>query len=77
MDLTEVDATIELHDWLATGRAREIRENANLSQDMAARALGVTSRALWNWENRRTVPRTVHARHYHALLTRLAAQFDN
>ena len=54
------------------GRARQLRENANLSQDEIAAAVGVTQQAVALWETGQRLPRGDHAAAYGRLLRRLA-----
>jgi DNA-binding XRE family transcriptional regulator len=57
---------------LASGRARETRDAAGLTQSEAAAALGVSRQALSKWERGSSVPDTAHALAYGRLLRDLA-----
>ena len=70
MSLTEVIAVAQLRRDLASGRAKEIRERARLSQADVAAALGVDQPTVARWEAGR-VPRRQHAAQYAELLWRL------
>ena len=63
-------AVAQLRADLASGRAREIRERARLSQADIAAALGVDQPTIARWE-RGVVPRRNHAARYAELLWRL------
>jgi DNA-binding transcriptional regulator YiaG len=65
---------LELRDWLATGRAVEIRSRAGLSRSAIARDLGVADSALWRWEHGQRIPTGLYAAAYYGLLSRLAAR---
>lgn len=64
---------LELREWIASGRARAIREAAGLSLKAVAGEVGVGESTVWRWENGQKAPGAVHAAAYHGLLTRLAA----
>jgi DNA-binding XRE family transcriptional regulator len=76
MDTAEIDQLFELKDWLATGRARQIREEARLTQAMLGRALGVTKETILNWEGGKRLPQGRFIASYHELLVRLAVRTD-
>ncbi len=68
----EVLAIAQLRADLASGRAREIRERARLSQSEAGRAIGVHWTTVAGWESGRRVPRGgATAARYAELLWRL------
>jgi len=54
--------------FLETGRAKEIRETARLSQAEVAEALGVRQCSISFWESGRHVPRRETALRYHRLM---------
>ena len=56
---------------LASGKAREVRERARLSQADVARAIGVGQPVVANWESGRRTPQREHAIKYAALLLEL------
>jgi len=56
----------------ASGRAREIRKRARLSQSEVAAAVGVTQPTVGAWEAGRMMPHGKAAAAYAALLERLA-----
>jgi len=70
MSMTEVLAIAQLRADLASGRAREIRERARLSQADVARALGVDQPTVQRWEAG-SQPRREHAARYADLLRQL------
>lgn len=57
---------------LSSGRAREMRDAADLTQSEAAAALGVSRQALSKWERGSSTPDTAHALAYGRLLRDLA-----
>jgi transcriptional regulator with XRE-family HTH domain len=69
-----VDDLLELHQMVASGRARELRESAGLSASALARDLDVTTGALTRWEQGLRFPQRANARRYAKILRRLAAQ---
>lgn len=69
---TELERIQELKDWIATGRAREIREQAGLSQESICRALGFNSNSVLRWESGRHFPHPRNAVAYHEFLEQLA-----
>lgn len=72
-DKTEIDRHLELVEWIRSGRARDLREKAELTRPMIAREVGVTRHTIMNWELGRCVPRSGKAASsYHRLLARLA-----
>jgi DNA-binding transcriptional regulator YiaG len=57
MDATEEALTIvRVRAWLRSGRAREIRRRAGLSQGDVARVLGTTYSQVCRWETGKAVP---------------------
>lgn len=56
---------------VASGRAREIRERARLSQAELAEAVGVKQPTVAGWESGRKMPHGEPAARYAALLARL------
>jgi DNA-binding transcriptional regulator YiaG len=72
MAKSEAERILELRDWIASGHARALRVNAGVSQQVAARTIGVDVVTLLRWEKGRTAPRGHNAREYHRLLTNLA-----
>jgi DNA-binding XRE family transcriptional regulator len=72
MDRTrDVERTLELRSWIVTGRARQLRVNAGISQAAIGDKIGVAAATVLRWEKGR-VPRGRNAREYHKVLTRLA-----
>ncbi len=67
---------LEAREWLASGRAREMRVAAGVAQAAVAAELGVSQQTVARWELGGHVPAGGHAAAYHALLTRLAAGLD-
>jgi DNA-binding transcriptional regulator YiaG len=68
--MNEVLAVAQLRADLASGRAREIRERARLSQAEVALALGVDQPTVARWEAGR-MPRREHATRYADFLWQL------
>jgi transcriptional regulator with XRE-family HTH domain len=68
--MEEILAVAQLRADVASGRAREIRERAHLSQADVARALGVDQPTVARWEAGRA-PSRRHATRYAELLWRL------
>lgn len=69
---TEIDRHFELVEWIRTGRARELREQAGLTRPVVAEELKVTRHSVMNWELGRCLPQRAAAMRYHELLERLA-----
>ncbi|WP_372511511.1 helix-turn-helix domain-containing protein [Lentzea californiensis] len=69
MALAEQSA--ELREWIRTGRARQLRVVAGLSQALVAQDCEVTASTVHRWETGDRLPcgRNIFA--YHTLLTRL------
>lgn len=53
----EAIAIAQVRSWLVTGRAREIRERARLSQAEVARAVGTDGPQVSRWEAGKGTPR--------------------
>jgi DNA-binding transcriptional regulator YiaG len=71
-ELLDVLALAHVRELAATGRAREIRESARLSQADLAEQLGTTAASVCRWESGRRIPRQV-ALAYARLLAELVA----
>lgn len=69
---TETEQVIELREWLSTGRARRLRVDAGISQEVAARTVGVGVRSIVRWEGGHAVPSGLYAREYHKFLEHLS-----
>jgi hypothetical protein len=69
-------AVLELREWVASGRAREIRLSAGRTCKAVAAELGVAESTVGRWEAGRQAPGDRDAAAWHALLTRLAAGGD-
>jgi DNA-binding XRE family transcriptional regulator len=65
---------LELREWIASGRAREIRLRAGLTVKAVAAEAGVAEATAWRWERGLKTPTDAHAAAYHALLARVAAE---
>jgi hypothetical protein len=65
-------AVLELREWIASGRAREIRLAAGRTCKAVAAELGVAESTVGRWENGRQAPGDRDAAAWHALLTQLA-----
>lgn len=63
---------VRVRRLLRTGQARQIREEAGLSQVEAARSISVDPSALCRWEAGQRVPRAKYALAYAELLRELA-----
>jgi DNA-binding transcriptional regulator YiaG len=68
---TEVLAIAQVRVDAARGRARDIRERAQLSLSEMARAVGVHTTTVAGWESGRRVPRGAAAARYADLLWKL------
>lgn len=68
------DRVTEVCDWINSGRARELRESAGLTQGEVARDCEVTQVAVLRWERGERRPRGRNALAYHRVLARLAAR---
>jgi transcriptional regulator with XRE-family HTH domain len=64
---------VELRAAIASGRVREIRQKARLSQAELAKALGVTPAAVSRWESRQRQPKGEAAERLAHLLPLLAS----
>jgi transcriptional regulator with XRE-family HTH domain len=64
-------ALARLRADMASGRAREVRERARLSQAEVAEAVGVTQPTVAGWESGRRKPHGDRAARYADLLARL------
>lgn len=74
MDMkTETEQVIELREWLASGHAKRLRVDAGISQEVAARTVGVGVRSITRWEGGHAVPSGLYAREYHKFLEHLSA----
>jgi DNA-binding transcriptional regulator YiaG len=72
MSSDNVGDLLELHDLIASGRARALREAAGISATALARDLDVNPAAVTRWEARTRFPRGANARRYMRVLRRLA-----
>jgi DNA-binding transcriptional regulator YiaG len=63
-----------LHDLIASGRARQLREEADLSATAMAHDLDVNPSQVGRWERGERYPRGANARRYARMLRRLAKQ---
>jgi DNA-binding transcriptional regulator YiaG len=61
-----------LHDLIASGRARQLREEADISATAMARDLDVNPSQVGRWERGERYPRGANARRYARMLRRLA-----
>jgi DNA-binding XRE family transcriptional regulator len=69
--IDEAVALARLRADLASGKAREVRKRARLSQADVARAVGVDPQTVTNWEAGRRMPRGETAIKYATLLHEL------
>lgn len=65
----------EARELFRSGRAREIREAARVSQQVMAQAIGVDKSAWIHWEAGRREPSELHAVRALDLLDQLAARY--
>jgi DNA-binding transcriptional regulator YiaG len=72
MSSDSVSDLLELHDLIASGRARKLREGADLSATAMARDLDVNPSQVIRWERGERYPRGANARRYARMLRRLA-----
>jgi DNA-binding transcriptional regulator YiaG len=72
MSSNSVSDLMWLHDLIASGRARQLRENADLSATALARDLDVNPSQVGRWERGERYPRGANARRYARMLRRLA-----
>lgn len=72
--LSVTDRVLEVCEWIETGRARELRERAGLTQKEVAESCEVTQAAVFRWERNERRPRGRNALAYHRVLSRLAAR---
>jgi transcriptional regulator with XRE-family HTH domain len=63
-----------MREQLASGRAREVRERARISQSEVARLLGVKPNAVSRWETGERRPRGTTGVRYAKLLERLSEE---
>jgi DNA-binding transcriptional regulator YiaG len=71
---TVTDRAMQLREWIETGRARQLREAAGVSQAVAAQDCEVTQGAVVRWEKGTRMPRGRNIIAYHQFLIRLAEQ---
>ena len=67
-----IDDLASLRGLIESGRARQLRENAGISESNMARELEVTQAALSRWETGQRTPQGANARRYARALRRLA-----
>jgi DNA-binding transcriptional regulator YiaG len=72
MSSKSVNDLLTLRDWITSGRARTIREDAGLSATALARDLDVNPSQVIRWERGERYPRGANARRYAQMLRRLA-----
>lgn len=65
-----VEQTLKVREWIATGRARELRELAGLSRAAVGRDCEVDQQTVMRWE-RGTIPQGRNISAYYRLLARL------
>ncbi|WP_420803581.1 helix-turn-helix domain-containing protein [Saccharothrix deserti] len=68
---TLADCSAELRTWIRTGRARQLRVDAGLSQALAAQDCEVTASTVHRWEMGDRLPRGRNIAVYHGFLARL------
>lgn len=72
--LSPADRAAEVHAWLRSGRAREIREHAGVSRALIAQSVNVSEPTVWRWETCQRLPIGRNAVELHRLLSRLAGK---
>lgn len=65
------ERSAELREWIRTGRARQLRVVAGLSQALVAQDCEVTASTVHRWETGDRLPRGRNIFAYHSLLARL------
>jgi DNA-binding XRE family transcriptional regulator len=74
--VTEIPADVrclmEVRRWARSGRARELRVRAGLTQAEVAGAVGVSRETVNLWEHGKRVPRTARALRYGRFLTAIS-----
>lgn len=68
MHVLSIASLVEAREAVETGRGRELRELARLSQVEVAGAVGVAPPTVNRWENRRCLPRGRNAARYAEVL---------
>lgn len=71
MNTSDVVELSNVRAAVMSGKAREVRQAANISQAEAARAIGVSAAAVSRWECGRRLPTGPHALRYARLLAAL------
>lgn len=70
------DRAIQVREWIETGRARELREAAGVTQAIAAQDCEVTPGAIVRWEKGARMPRGRNLLAYHSFLFRLVERAE-
>ena len=65
-----------IREWTQSGRAKEIREQANVAQAEIARDIGTTSQTVSRWEAGKKTPTGEAALRYLRLLRALERRYD-
>ncbi|WP_352237061.1 helix-turn-helix transcriptional regulator [Lentzea sp. NBRC 102530] len=65
------ERSAELREWIRTGRARQLRVVAGLSQALVAQDCEVTASTVHRWETGDRLPRERNIFAYHSFLARL------
>jgi DNA-binding transcriptional regulator YiaG len=68
---SRVEQTLKIQEWIATGRARKIREAAGLSRTDIAQDCLVDQQTVGRWEWRKAKPQGAHITAYYRVLCRL------
>ncbi|MGX7829081.1 helix-turn-helix domain-containing protein [Actinokineospora sp. 24-640] len=68
---TLADRSAELQIWIKTGKARQLRVDAGLSQALVAQDCEVTASTVHRWEMGDRLPRGRNITAYHGFLARL------
>lgn len=70
---SRVEQTLKVREWIATGRARRLRQAAGMSQADAARDCEVDQASVMRWERGDVTPRGRNVGAYYRLLAHLEA----
>lgn len=68
---SRVEQTLKVREWIATGRARQLREAAGMSQGEVARDCNVDQQTVMRWEGRAARPRGGNLTAYYKVVARL------
>lgn len=75
--LSRVEQTLKVQEWIATGRARQLREAAGLSRTTVARDCQVDQQTVMRWERQMASPQGENIGAYYRVLARLEDAFGH